>query len=139
MFGMRQATVVRRACSSVKTGREEKRRKIPSNRDLRAGTFFPLLPGFIFLKSFLPHLIYETTQRLLDCVWNYPRGYGRGVGGVYADGDGDVWRAAGPSAQSVLADGFVSFYVCVGHGSVDRVRSAGDCRRSGGSCGARAG
>src|SRR5258708_37734505 len=56
MFGMRQATVVRRACSSVKTGREEKRRKIPSNRDLRAGTFFPLLPGFMFLKSFLPQL-----------------------------------------------------------------------------------
>ena len=38
-----------------KTGEEEKRRKIPSNRDLRAGTFFPLLPGI-----FLPGL------------WNFP-------------------------------------------------------------------
>jgi hypothetical protein len=57
MFRMRHATVVRRALLfGQKTGQEEKRRKIPSNRDLRAGTFFPLLPGFISLKSFLPQL-----------------------------------------------------------------------------------
>src|SRR5437660_1386305 len=36
-------------------GKEEKRRKIPSNRDLRAGMFIPLLPG-IFLKRFLSQL-----------------------------------------------------------------------------------
>jgi hypothetical protein len=46
-------------------GKEEKRRKIPSNRDLRAGTFFPLLPG-IFLKRFLSQL---GTMKPLGICW----------------------------------------------------------------------
>ena len=53
------------------------------------------------------------------------------AGGVYAYGDGNVWGATGPGAESVLADGFVSFHVCIGDCGVGRVRIVGNHRWTG--------
>src|ERR1700756_1477011 len=132
-FRIRQATIVRRASrSSINTGKEEKRRKIPSNRDLRAGTFFPLLPGF-FSEQLPFTTIYEAARHLLDCVRSNPSVYWCVAGGVHAHSHGDVWRAAGPGGESLLADGFVSFDLCAGDCDLDRMRAFGNCRRTGAS------
>ena len=87
----------------VREGKKRKSGKIPSNRDLRAGTFFPLLSqNFLRTPCWT---IDEITGNLLDRIRNFSSVPGHRANIVCADRDGDVWRAAWPRGESVYVDG----------------------------------
>src|SRR5205814_6758237 len=97
------------------------------------GRFFLFFPDFYFLKRFLLQPEHEIARNLLDCVWNSPSVRRRGIDLHRADSDGDVWRAAGKSAGSVLADGAIPCAVRSGDCDIADLRSAGNYRRVGDS------